>query len=414
MAILVQGDQNSTLARALEYQRLVASGVPPQQAFSQAFPQGIPQPPTPQQQAKESQNQAIGQIGGTLLGALGTYYGASAIKGALGSGAAGAGTAGTAGAGAAGAAGAGTAAATGAGAAGATGAGAAAGGSAAGAGFGGGALSSGAAAPMIDAATGQVIGTSMSGAPSLTASAAGNIAPTATPGTFSLSGFGTAGNGLLPAAGAIGAYDLLKNQRTGKRGYLQGAASGAAMGSFFGPLGAGIGAALGLAAGGANEMMDTNKFKTEGNRLAKLQKRGIEIPKELQGAMQLRAGRSRDQLAAIEQDKINRGGYGNVEFAKTRDESKLKPEDIWGYSAFMDKFGNDWLKTFNEQQRRDIAQEALNAGAVKEAKGSIDIDWAKIPTAGAKPQPASTPTNKPQTKIGSKLVDAATRNARKR
>ncbi len=418
MAQLVQGDQNSTMARALEYQRLVASGMPPQQAFQQAFPQGIPQPPTPQEQAKEQQSQAIGQIGGTLAAALGTYYGASAIKDMLAKKGAEEATKQVATSTAANAAGS-TAGTTGSALAGGTST--LAGGSG-GSAFGGGISSSSLGAPMIDATSGQVVGTSMSGAPSLTASAAGNLSPTVapTPGAFSLSGIGSAGNAVLPAVGAIGAYDLFKNQRTGKRGYLQGAASGAALGSFFGPLGTGIGAALGLAAGGANEMMDTNKFKTEGNRLAKLQKRGINIPDALRAPMELRAGRSREQLAAIEQDKINRGGYGNVDFAMSRDESKLKPEDIWGYSAFMDKFGNDWLGTFNEQQRRDIAQEALNAGAVKESKGSIDIDWNKIPTnkpavSAAKPvaDAAKSPTNKPQTKLGSRLLDAVKKTNRR-
>lgn len=59
-------------------------------------------------------------------------------------------------------------------------------------------------------------------------------------GMFSLSGIGSAGNGILPAAGAVAAYDLInrdfkKNGAGWARGGLQGAASGAAMGSFFGP-----------------------------------------------------------------------------------------------------------------------------------------------------------------------------------
>lgn len=65
------------------------------------------------------------------------------------------------------------------------------------------------------------------------------------PGAFSFEGIGGAGNGILPVAGAIGMYDVLKNKRKGARGIGQGAASGAAMGSYFGPWGTGIGAVIG-------------------------------------------------------------------------------------------------------------------------------------------------------------------------
>lgn len=215
------------------------------------------------------------------------------------------------------------------------------------------------------------------------------------PSGFDVSGIGSAGNYYLPALGAIGTLDLLANQRTGKRGYLQGAASGAAMGSYFGPWGALIGAGVGLGLGGANELFDTNRYKTEGNRLQKLIDQGINIPEELRGPMYLRKGRSKEELIAQEEAKVAQGQYGNPEFARSRDEKDLRPEDIWGYSAFFKKYGNDWLGKFSEQERRDIAQKALDAGAVNERRGSIDIDWSKVdapkPTT---PPPAPRPEKK--------------------
>jgi len=213
---------------------------------------------------------------------------------------------------------------------------------------------------------------------------------------FGLSGIGSAGNYYLPALGLIGTADLLANQRTGRRGYLQGAASGAAMGSYFGPWGAAIGAGLGLALGGANELFDTNRYKTEGNRLQKLIDEGVNIPDYLRGPMTLRKGRSKEEIIAQEEAKVAAGQYGNPQFARSRDEKDLRPEDIWGYSAFFKKYGNDWLGKFNEQQRRDIAQKALSAGAVKEHHGTIDIDWSKVDAPKATSQAPSTTTNKSQ------------------
>lgn len=215
------------------------------------------------------------------------------------------------------------------------------------------------------------------------------------PSGFDVSGIGSAGNYYLPALGVIGTADLLANQRTGRRGYLQGAASGAAMGSYFGPWGALIGAGVGLGMAGANELFDTNRYKTEGNRLQDLIDQGINIPNELRGAMTLRKGRSRQELIAQEEAKVAKGQYGNPEFARSRDEKDLRPEDIWGYSAFFKKYGNDWLGKFSEQQRRDIAQQALSAGAVKEHHGTIDIDWSKV----------DKPKEQPQTAVSKKPLD---------
>lgn len=200
-----------------------------------------------------------------------------------------------------------------------------------------------------------------------------NSAGTSGSGAFNLGGIGSSGNAILPIAGTIGMADLLANQRTGRRGYLQGAASGAAMGSYFGPVGTGVGALVGLGAAGANELFDTNKFKTEGNRLQKLIDQGINIPESLRAPMYQTKGRSKQEL--IEEAK--RTG-GNVKFAESRNEADLRPEDIWGYSAFFKKFGNDWLGGLTEAQRRGIAQKALEAGAVREHHGTIDVDWGKV------------------------------------
>ena len=68
-------------------------------------------------------------------------------------------------------------------------------------------------------------------------------------------------------------------------------------------------------------------------------------------------------------------GWVNNKFALSRDEKDLKGQDIWGNAAFFEKFGNDWLKTFNEDQRLAIAQLVLEAGLVRERHGTIDVAW---------------------------------------
>lgn len=88
------------------------------------------------------------------------------------------------------------------------------------------------------------------------------VAPT---GTWSLGGIGSAGNGFLPGAGALGAYDLISNDRRGARGILQGAASGAAMGSYFGAPGAIVGGAIGTGVGVA-KTLEGGKSKDQQGR----------------------------------------------------------------------------------------------------------------------------------------------------
>lgn len=139
---------------------------------------------------------------------------------------------------------------------------------------------------------------------------------------------------------------------------------------------------------------DKNRFQEEFKRADKLRKKGIkwDINTEMPSK-----GRSKSELIKIEQDKIDRGQYGNTKFAQSRDEKDLQAEDIWGYSAFGEKYGNDWLGKFSEQERRDKANAALKAGAVREHKGQIDIDWDKVDSVNkAAQEQASAQTEKPE------------------
>ena len=130
----------------------------------------------------------------------------------------------------------------------------------------------------------------------------------------------------------------------------------------------------------ASRLWTSNEWKKEGNRLRDLEKKGIMIPESMKTAMNLQQGRSKDQLvnknfAADFVGNDGKGGWVNNKFANSRDTNDLKKEDIWGYSAFSEKFGNDWWNKFSTQQRADIAQAALDNKAVKEHHGTIDINW---------------------------------------
>lgn len=150
----------------------------------------------------------------------------------------------------------------------------------------------------------------------------------------------------------------------------------------------------------ASKLWTSDKWKTEGNRLKKLIDQGINIPESYQAPMMLKQGRKKSELINPYMPKDFTGntpqyGWVNNKFADSRNEADLKPEDIWGYANFFERYGNDWLGKFNEQQRRDIAQKALGSGAVREHHGTIDVDWNKVkdvPAAVAiQPKPATPP-----------------------
>jgi hypothetical protein len=131
---------------------------------------------------------------------------------------------------------------------------------------------------------------------------------------------------------------------------------------------------------GVSKLWTSDKWKTEGNRLKGLIDRGINIPEEMRAAMYQTRGRKKSELINPYLPQDFRGdtpqyGWVNNKFANSRNEADLTARDIWGYSTFFDKFGNDWLGKMNEKQREAIANKALERGAVREHHGTIDINW---------------------------------------
>ena len=214
----------------------------------------------------------------------------------------------------------------------------------------------------------------------------GSIVAAEGSGLFSLGGIGSAGNAFLPAAGAYGAYDLLTNDYGAGRGALQGAASGAPIGSFFGPPGAAIGAGIGGLFGLGKSLLggDEDKWKTERDRLGKLSEQGVYIPPQVIQSMPTK-GRSKDELINknYAPDFIGHtpdGGWVNNKFAESRDVRDLRGADIVNYSSFAEK-DPEWFKK-PLQERIAYSQQLLDAGAVKEHHGTIDIDWGKAEKGG--------------------------------
>lgn len=218
----------------------------------------------------------------------------------------------------------------------------------------------------------------------------GTVVPAASPGLF---GLGSAATGALGAAGlGMGAYGV--SQAYKNKDPLGGALSGAGMGLGASALGTSLalswvpgigwmaagGALLGLGAGLLGKMGDKDEWKKERKKFEKLGEAGIYIPENLLAELPTK-GRSKEEL--IRQDKPadfvgrdEQGQWVNNKFADSRNEADLRPEDIVNYAAFAEK-DPEWFKKPLDQRLAE-ADRVLKAGAVREAKGSITIDWNKL------------------------------------
>jgi hypothetical protein len=84
-------------------------------------------------------------------------------------------------------------------------------------------------------------------------------------------------------------------------------------------------------------------------------------------------GPSPEDLAKAEETKIAQGQWGNPDFARSRDEGMLKPQDVWGAKANTDLLGEDYLNKSNEAQRTAYQQKLLDAGLWREAHGGLSV-----------------------------------------
>ena len=124
---------------------------------------------------------------------------------------------------------------------------------------------------------------------------------------------------------------------------------------------------------------DGDKWKTESRNLQRLKDKGIFIPQNLLESMPTK-GRSKDELVRkdLPDDFIGTdadGNWVNNKFANDRDVKNLRATDVVNYSAFADEYPDWYERPLDE--RMQIADNYLKAGAVKEGKGSIKLDHDK-------------------------------------
>lgn len=334
LEVLAMAKMQDYQKQAMLYQQLISQGVPAQEAFKQAFPNGIPtQLDRAKEAAKANQQAGVGQLGGTIVGALGTkaVYDAVTGKPILG-----------------------------------------------------GIFDSAKTATDAAAAAGSTAtNTASNVAPEILSTQRLPSDPAA--GGGGLLEVGSTGGNILGGAGvALGGYNAFEGIKN--KNPLQAGLGGGGvvlglnqLGYTLGPWGIAAALAAPTVASLINKMGDRDRWKEEQSRAQKLADSGVTGWSQYVAAQpKLTRGRSIDELAAIEQAKAAQGQYSNETFARSRNEADLRPEDIVGYSTFGEKYGNDWFGKFSDAQRKEIADAALKAGAVREAKGQISIDWNKV------------------------------------
>lgn len=184
-------------------------------------------------------------------------------------------------------------------------------------------------------------------------------------GAFDLAGIGGAGNVILPAVGALGAYDLYKNQmKTGnkKRGAVQGAASGAAMGSYFGPYGAVAGGVAGGIYGATSHESTRDASKRKTQSLLK------KNPQDAQYQNFVAGMRQQYDSAPPDPSKPFAGKYATFDEYK---KAGLEAGDLTGVRGNL-QLGSDYTN-LNFDQQKAVTQKIIDAGLYNSKKGEVEI-----------------------------------------
>lgn len=248
-------------------------------------------------------------------------------------------------------------------------------------------VAAGTAGATTAAGTAAATGAGAAGASGAGAAATGAGASTA---STLLPALGTAALGL---GGAAGLYDVVDNfdNMDPVRGGLQGSLAGAALGfALGGPVGALIGAGGGGLFGAFAHKPQTEQ---EEKRWRSLVDEGL-APESAMPAWVREGANIKHHPFRTDLDpnfvgfaptdgtwdkqptgftESKAGDWVNNKFGASRNESDLRPEDIWGYASMIESFGPDYLKT-SEENRRAIAQKLLDLGLVDEHHGTIDIN----------------------------------------
>jgi hypothetical protein len=192
----------------------------------------------------------------------------------------------------------------------------------------------------------------------------GGQIPEAAVSGWDLANIGAGGNYILPAAGAVGAYDLLSNDYGPGRGALQGAASGAAIGSYAGAPGALIGGAIGGAIGlGKGLMRHESTADVQKKHTAGLASQSDDP------AWQAYLRGMRNQTTPDPSKPFAGGQYSTWDEYKN---AGLDSADLTGVYGNLKTFGPDWAK-LNFDQQRAVTQGIIDAGLYNSKKGEVEI-----------------------------------------
>lgn len=115
------------------------------------------------------------------------------------------------------------------------------------------------------------------------------------------------------------------------------------------------------------------RTKIEEQRWKKLREAGFEVPKWVEDKS-LKSDIYREDLGENFVGRTAEGNFVNNIFARSRNEADLRPEDLMERATNYEMFGRNWANA-DEETKRQILQSVLDAGVVREHKGTIDINW---------------------------------------
>jgi hypothetical protein len=201
---------------------------------------------------------------------------------------------------------------------------------------------------------------------------AANAANTANSASTGIS----AGTALGYAGAAYGGYQAFEGARQGNwlQAGLGNAAAAAPLLMGAGPVGWAILAAS-LIGTGVGALKQKSRTKVEDARYKALKKAGIPgFTEERKFTNKSWNDQIRKDLAPDFVGRDSAGNWVNNKFAKSKQETDLTPDDIIPYSAFGEQFGSSWYGA-DEAKRKELAQKILDAQALREHHGTLDVKW---------------------------------------
>jgi hypothetical protein len=125
-----------------------------------------------------------------------------------------------------------------------------------------------------------------------------------------------------------------------------------------------------------NVISPQKKTAVEGDRLKFLQDKGIMIAGLGEGEEPQDETRSRQEQY---EDMLEEGKTpaGDSKWLETGDVSQSSPEDWWGYASWY-AADPTWISGHSEGYRKNLVSDAIEAGAINEHHGTIDVDFDKL------------------------------------